>query len=239
MLVKHLQASLEMESCAPPTRFDDLSPELRQEIWRLVLPGARLISVNRFLKPPLALHINRESRSVALRHYELILPRHPDDESGHIERHRCVGGYIDFEVDIIPVAGLYICGKVRQKVRHLQDNSWLWQQISSTRTFLMTDFALATFPRMRSYKTIVHFNPSIQGVEFQNLPTRITEEGFQTRIQLGADRILQRIEETKTMRTEEGLSWEPPAYYFVRCEREVAGLECEKPNTCSGYLDEP
>ena len=226
-----------MEESTRLTRFDDLPTELRQEIWRLVLPGARLISVTRFSKPPLALHINHESRSVALQHYELFAPQHPDDDDGHEEGHMCVKGYIDFSVDIIHIAGLRPCGEVRQRICHLQDNSWLWQHMSETRIFLMTDFAFAKFPRMRSYKTVVHYDSNIRGVEFQNLPIRITEEEFRTRMLSGADRIYWRIEKVKAERAEAGTEWEPPTYQISRCEREAVGLECEKPNICEGYLD--
>ncbi|KAE9365026.1 hypothetical protein N431DRAFT_430587 [Stipitochalara longipes BDJ] len=225
-----------MESTTPLARFDDLPPELRQDIWSLILPGPRLITVNRFSKPPIALHINRESRSVALKHYELLPPEHLDDV-GQSDGHRCVTGYIDFEVDIIHMTGLTPCEAVNEKICHLQDNCWLWQQISSARTFLMTDFALLKFPRMRSYKTIMHFDPNIRGVEFYNLPRRITEEEFQARLQRGAETIFTRIAAIKADKTREGVVWNPPAYQFVRCERDAAGLKCEKPTSCQGTLD--
>ncbi|PMD31826.1 hypothetical protein L207DRAFT_186763 [Hyaloscypha variabilis F] len=226
-----------MATTAPLTQFDDLPPELRQEIWSLVLPGPRLITVNRFSKPPLPLHINRESRSVALQHYELLTPQHPDDdEDGHPEQQKCVMGYIDFEVDVIHITGLRSCRAVNQKIRHLQQNSWLWEQISSARTFLMTDFAIPQFPRLRSHKTVVHFDPSIQGVEYRGLPGQLTEEEFQTRLQRGAEGIFRRLEAIKANKTQEGGSWEPPSYHFVRCERDAAGLKCEIAPSCTGTL---
>jgi hypothetical protein len=218
---------------ASHTRFDDLPPELRQEIWSLILPGPRLITVNRFSKAPLALHINRESRSIALKHYELLHPQHLD-HSAHTNGHRCVKGYIDFEVDIIHMAGVTPCEAVDKKICHLQDNCWLWQHISLARTFLMTDFALMKFPRVRSYKTVIHFNPNIRGVEYRNLPGRLTERGFQQRLDAAVEVIFTRIDAIKTSKALEGANWEPPAYHFVRCGRDAAGLKCEKPGSCEG-----
>jgi hypothetical protein len=102
--LKPLRIGFEMEP-ATRTRFDDLPPELRQKIWSLILPGPRLVTVNHFSKAPLALHINRESRFIALKHYELLHPQHLE-HAKHTNGHRCVKGYIDFEVDIIHMAVL-------------------------------------------------------------------------------------------------------------------------------------
>jgi len=101
----------------------------------------------------------------------------------------------------------------------------------------MTDFALAKLPRIRSYKTILHYNPNIHGVEFQNLPRSVTDEEFQTRLQRGAETIFRRIEEIKAEKAENGINWTPPDYHFVRCELDAIGLKCENPSSCEGILD--
>jgi hypothetical protein len=226
-----------MES-APLTRFRDLPLELRHEIWTLTLPGPRLITVNCFSKAPPALHINRESRSIALKHYELVEPQHLD-EVGHTNGHRCVKGYIDFGVDIVHMTGLTPCEGIDRKICHLQGNCWLPGQISAARTFLMTDFAVMKFPRLRSYKTVLHFNPDIRGIEFYNLPRQLTEDEFQQKLDAVVENTSRRIEAIKANKELESLNWEPPAYSFVRCERDAAELKCEKPGSCEGYLHAP
>ena len=98
----NMEASANWFRSEPETRirFDDLPPELRQKIGSLILPGPRLVTVNRFPKAPLALHINRESRFIPWKHYELLHPQHLD-HAKHTNGHKCVKGYINFEVDII------------------------------------------------------------------------------------------------------------------------------------------
>lgn len=103
----------------------------------------------------------------------------------------------------------------------------------------MTDFAISKFPRLRSYKTVLHFDPNIRGVEYQNLPGHLTERDFQQRLEAAVERILSRVEEIKESKSNEGLDWEPPAYTFVRCELDSAGVECRTPGSCLGYFDTP
>jgi hypothetical protein len=101
----------------------------------------------------------------------------------------------------------------------------------------MTDFALTKFLRMRSCKLMIHFDPNIRGVEYQNLPGRLTETGFQRKVDAAVRTISTRIDAIKASKALEGVNWEPPTYSFVRCGLDAAGLKCEKPGSCDGRLD--
>jgi hypothetical protein len=135
------------------------------------------------------------------------------------------------------MAGVTPCEEIVQKICHLQDNCWLPGHVSATRAFLVTDFAVMKFPRLRSYKTVLHFNPDIRGVEFYNLPRQLTKEEFQQRLDAVVENTSRRIEAIKANKELDGLDWEPPAYSFVRCERDAVGIKCEQPRSCQGYLD--
>jgi 2EXR family len=215
-------------------QFRDLPLELRQQIWTLVLPGPRTIPVNRCLKAPLALHINREARSVALRHYELVCLEYSRTGQPIV----CLNGYIDFEVDIIHLFGLRSSEELDKKICHLQYNTWLLGNMSQARLFIMTDHALSKFPRLRSYKSVVHYNSNLRGVEFDLLlPGEISEERFGQQLDGMVASISRRIEEIKVTKARDGLDWEPPIYHFVRCERNLAGLKCGDQISCDGLLD--
>jgi hypothetical protein len=70
------------------TRFPDLPPEIRREIWRYLLPGPRVIHVMGSaragggqcfvdsLENPTILHVCQESRAFALEHYRLSFKPH-------------------------------------------------------------------------------------------------------------------------------------------------------------------
>jgi hypothetical protein len=92
----------------------------------------------------------------------------------------------------------------------------------------MTDFALTKFLRMRSCKLMIHFDPNIRG-EYQNLAGRLTETGFQRKVDAAVRTISTRIDAIKASKALEGLSWEPPTYSFVRCGLDAAGLKCLMP----------
>jgi len=79
------QSDSNIQNPAPAlfTFFPKLDPLLRQRIWAYALPGPRVVNIRRYwlppkihgylttAAPPTTLHVNRESRSVALQHYTL------------------------------------------------------------------------------------------------------------------------------------------------------------------------
>lgn len=72
--------------------FSNLPPELRRPIWYFALPGPRSIGYppwEEAHEPPAILRVNRESRQVALEHYEI------SEGSGRRKT------YIDFKTDIV------------------------------------------------------------------------------------------------------------------------------------------
>jgi hypothetical protein len=89
---------LSPQPISPPlkafTCFNKLSTEIRDLIWYHTLPGPRLIHLNAgplgrkerhlFRPPPLpiVLHVNHESRSIALKHYHLLYHRTSRGEVG-------------------------------------------------------------------------------------------------------------------------------------------------------------
>lgn len=84
---------------------------------------------------------------------------------------------------------------------------------------------------------MIRFDPNIRGVEYQNFAGRLTETGFQRKVDALVRTISTRIDAIKASKALEGLSWEPPIYSFIRCGLEAAGLKCEKPGSCDGRLD--
>lgn len=210
------------------TQFCDLPPELRHEIWTLTLPGPRLVTAFCFTKTPHTLHINRESRSVALKHYELVQAQHLQPGHPPEPKHRCVKGYIDFEVDIIYTRTLKTCQEIDKKICHLQEN--LWDRLPKSRLLFMTEHAVIKFPRLRSYKIVLHTRP----LDLSSKP--LPEGYFQGRCDAIAAKISGRIEGLKASKALETPSWEFPVYSFAQCQRDAAGLICASPMGCDGIL---
>jgi hypothetical protein len=76
---------------------------------------------------------------------------------------------------------------------------------------------------------MIHSDPNIRGVEYQNFAGRLTETGLQRKVDAAVRTISTRIDAIKASKALERLSWEPPTYSFVRCGLDAAGLKCLMP----------
>jgi outer membrane phospholipase A len=86
--------------------FDKLPVELRVMIWKLLIPGPRIIKVNfnqknkrkigakltATIRIPILLHIKKETRNLALKYYQRIAFQYPKYKMGF---------FIDFERDAL------------------------------------------------------------------------------------------------------------------------------------------
>jgi hypothetical protein len=206
------------------TLFPALPLELRQSIWTFTLPPPQIATAYSYQKPPVALHINRESRAVALQHYELF----GDHEATDDPWHRCVKGHIDFEVDTIQITALSPCKYVCQKIQHLRGNVWLWDHIASHRTPLWTEFAVSKFPKLKSYLMIIHYDAELRSFGDPNPPERFDDKEFKEHVDVVMAETNKHLEAMGAKKALEGVRWEPPTYTIVRCERDAAGLKCER-----------
>lgn len=218
------RTSISRMQSAAFTLFPELPLELRQLIWTFTLPGPQIVRVDSYQKPPFALHINRESRAVALLHYELF----GDHEVPVDPWHLCVKGYIDFEVDTIQITGLSPCKYVCQKIRHLRSNVWLWDHIASHRTPLWTEFAVEKFPKLSSYLMIIHYDAHLRSFGDMYPPKRLTGKEFQDHVDVVFAETNKHLEAIRAKKALEGVRWEPPAYSIRRYERDAAGVECQR-----------
>ncbi len=181
-----LRESFSVNDQNPPsfTMFPQLPMELRLAIWRFTLPRPRRVRPDERPSIPIALSITRESRELALMHYEqCAFPKQWVKDWG-IEialRPR----YIDFSADLIYGKDIsyFPSHNIQNMIQEYADSTFLETQV----TGLLQEW-LAALPRLREVVVMVHYRK-----EQAYGPLKPTELQIEKKLESIKTKFIQRI----------------------------------------------